>query len=361
MNQIITKKQFFCLLFFFLTFWLSAQASSFTSSVALFPLWGDNEGIVDSFGEELFISINAQDNFVPWWVDMTNLPSDVPIGGFPPYVCPSPSTTRTSPFAVTGEVIQQRSTGLWRLRLYLWRMTDSRLIISDELSARDLDDCRSILPYILTWMFSQTREESVVRVVEQPTEQIRTIYFTASEPTKWLYLGLRGGGSMRIYSDMDAYIAHPDRSEIVSYENFHFAFHTNLQFSSFLGLQLEALYTRVLADKLESWSFMFPFMLKGSYRTGTISIAGFAGCYFWVPLGEVTNIENKYNFIPEDPPLGYTAGIMLGNKVGPGYIFIDVRWASDFKDHVNEFTKEHFHRSIFSLSLGYELGFFTKK
>ncbi|MDR1858575.1 MAG: hypothetical protein LBQ69_03810 [Treponema sp.] len=332
--------------------------------MAFIPFWGDDPGIVQGFGNEVYIGIRALEGFTPIRIDMTNVPPDVPPGGFPPYVCPSPSTTRESPYAITGEATLDKRTGQWRLRLNLWRMSDNRLIISDELTAADQEDCRNILPSILTWMFSWAKEEESAQTIKQ----IQIVYFTPTEPPKWLYLGLRGGGSMRIYSDQKGM----DSDQSIFYDNFHFAFHANLQFLSFLGIQLEAIYTHILGDshtpnndqRLESSSFIFPFMLRASYRLGSISLAAFGGGYYWVPIGEITNSVTKSPYVPYkgEVLLGYVAGIMFGNKVGPGYLYFDIRWASDFSDHgnVNDSGKG-FHRNMFSVGLGYELGLIAKK
>jgi len=359
----LIQKSFFCFLFFFPAFWLNAQARV-TSSVAIFPLWGEDKDIAEGFGEELFSGIRALDDYIPWWVDMTNIPPDVPTGGFPPYVCPSPSTTGVSPLAITGEVILNKSNGLWRLRLYLWRMADSRLVISDELSTRDQEECRNILPYILTWIFSQAKEDPPVRlVVEQSSEQQRAIFFTADVPPSWLYLGLRLGGSIRIYSGLNSGKIFQGHDQLSTYDNFHFAFHAYGQLLSYLGIQIEAMFTHILDNYylFESWSFTFPLMLRFSYRIGTMTLSVLGGAYVWIPVGEISNENNKYTYIPRDPPLGYTAGIMFGNKIGPGSIFLDVRWASDFRRHVkNNNPYDSFIRSMVNISFGYELSFFEK-
>ena len=345
----LQKILFSCLLLLFTAGWLCAQGNE-RKAVAFLPFWGDNQDIVRGFGNEVYTGIGALEGYIPFRVDMNNLPRDVPPGGFPPYVCPSASMINRAPFAITGEIAVEPRTGQYRLRLYLWRMSNTRLIISDELAAYNQEECRDILPSILNWMFSQAQEE--LPVID-PGVRYQAIYITPTEPLKWLYLGLRTGGSMRIYSDLSDIPS--DRNEMLFYDNLHVAFHVNFQFTSFLGLQLEAMYNHIFENQYEPASMMFPFMLRASYRLGSISLAAFGGGYYWMPIGDA-------NYAPEGLEFGYTAGIMFGNRIGPGYLYLDIRWASDLTNHrhIDDGIGGSFRRSMFSIGIGYELGIIAK-
>jgi len=124
------------------------------SSVALVPFWGSNQNIIDQFDAELYAAVGNMKDFQPVQIDMTNLPDDVPPGGFPPFVCPSPSLIKTNPLALTGEVTRT-DTGSLTLRLYLWEMRDFRLVFTSKLTARNMSEYRLLLPGLLEKLFSQ--------------------------------------------------------------------------------------------------------------------------------------------------------------------------------------------------------------
>jgi hypothetical protein len=96
-------------------------------------------------------------------------------------------------------------------------------------------------------------------------------------------------------------------------------------------------------------------MLRASYRLGSISLAAFGGGYYWMPIGDA-------NYAPEGLEFGYTAGIMFGNRIGPGYLYLDIRWASDLTNHrhIDDGIGGSFRRSMFSIGIGYELGIIAK-
>ena len=355
------KKPFLGILFFFIALGLNAQ-QGWKKYVALVPFWGENQDIINQFGEELFDGVGDMNDYSPLQIDMTHLPPDVPEGGFPPYICPSPSLIEGAPFAITGEVSWEKDNSQWRLRLYLWQMSDKRLIFSDDLVALNQAECRMFLPGLLDWMFSWI--ETPTQIALPPTQSKIVLVPEPTEPPKWLYLGMKVGGSVRVYSNLvpDTSWEGVNRNRIALYNNFHGAFHANVQFIPYLGIQAEAIYTHIFDDdfRFESWSFTFPLMLRISFRKGGLSLAALGGGYIGLPLGEILDTKNKYTYIPEEPNIGYTAGMMFGNRVGPGYIIVDLRWFSDFHYYISEPMERYFHRNAFSVSIGYEIGLFLK-
>jgi hypothetical protein len=126
------------------------------SSVALVPFWGDDENIIERFGAELYTAVGNMKDFRPVRIDMTNLPDNVPEGGFPPFICPSPSLIKSNPLALTGEVART-DTGSLTLRLYLWEMKDTRLVFTSTLTARNMSEYRLLLSGLLEKLFSQIK------------------------------------------------------------------------------------------------------------------------------------------------------------------------------------------------------------
>ena len=125
-----------------------------TQSVALVPFWGSDQNIINQFGAEVYTAVGNMKDFRPVRIDMANLPSNVPEGGFPPFICPSPSLIKANPLALTGEVTRNDN-GSLSLRLYLWEMADTRLVFTSTLTARNMNEYKLLLPGLLEKLFSQ--------------------------------------------------------------------------------------------------------------------------------------------------------------------------------------------------------------
>jgi hypothetical protein len=148
------------------------------------------------------------------------------------------------------------------------------------------------------------------------------------------------------------------------------------QILSFLSIQTEALFTMDTAtfwmrdsnddihkEEYSSQSLMFPLVLKGTIRTGRFLIAPFVGMYGILPLSSGYSIDG--------PPIGFTAGSAFGVQVGPGTLFLDARYAVDLKETVWDERPDYwpsarpddypsYQRSMLSLTVGYEWGFFKQ-
>jgi hypothetical protein len=202
-------------------------------------------------------------------------------------------------------------------------------------------------------------------------------------PQYWLYLGFRAGYSGRTYvkpSSVDLYI----ESKTVG-SSFEVGVQASFQPLSFLAIQAEGLFTmdnspfrayvrpgdignyNLVSHEYRSFSLMFPVVLKGTFRPNRFLIAPLAGVYFIVPMGTMTIPESATSDYSYVPSMGFTAGIQLGMKLGPGNIFVDTRYAADLGDvelaapFNGDKGKALYRRSMVSVSLGYEWGFFKKK
>ncbi|MDR2304892.1 MAG: hypothetical protein LBE10_09940 [Treponema sp.] len=225
-------------------------------------------------------------------------------------------------------------------------------------------------------------------------EEIDTGRFGAEEPedpavlpaaekgldTDWLYLGLRAGPSLRFYtpSDDTPYTGNDTLSVALD-----IALQANLQVLSFLSVQTEAVFTwdnaslwayigpSLAADydyrytvDYTAFSFQFPFILKFDFFPGRFRLSPFAGMYCLVPLGELEssvslNNEKEFSSYEIFPSVGFLGGLSGAAKFGPGMIIADLRYAADLGDFKTGGT-ELFNRSMISITVGYELGFFTK-
>ena len=223
----------------------------------------------------------------------------------------------------------------------------------------------------------------------------------------WLYLGLRGGGGINT-----AYTG-SSTEPIFNFDStepsfgWNGAFSINGQITDWLGIQVEFMYTHDTI-KLNSlggsvvetdgmWldsgggdgeftfnSFMIPILAKVSFMPGNFYFAGFGGVYFGIPFGEM-----KFNgtlqagewqgiFKPVNTNIGLMFGGNIGYHIGPGILFIDVRYTMDlstmkfepvegswsmWNDYITKWRfmpDLEFSRNKFLFSIGYKVGFFNK-
>jgi hypothetical protein len=366
------KKQLLYVFFLFLPLCLFAQTGN-REMVAVIPFWGINENIQKQFADEVLNGINRLAGYRATLIDMTNIPEDVPEGGYEPNVCPSPSLTRGIPFAMTGEITEDFETGGWAMRVYLWRMEGTRLIYSDRLTAMDRETCRLILPGLLDWIFGFLKEpESPVIVTPGGGDGgDRAIIYQPKEPNHWLYMGLRGGISMKILADpgppFDPIYDDPPTFTTMNVGNAAFTlawmFPDNAIFASPFGLQAEVLFDWDFKE-FEYMRIAFAGVLRTHlYREGKASITLLTGGFF-----ALNPFENDNGFTgPVDSEgkslgmWGLTGGITAGQKFGPGYLYLELRWIGDlFYPTWNEDGKG-FKRHLVGLCIGYEFGIITKK
>lgn len=354
--------------------------------VAAVPAKGGTPEILNVFNPVLLGAMDKIPGYRPVPVDMENLPPDVPQGGFPPYVCPSPSMTGDAPYAMTGEVFFDDELGSWHLRLYFWQMEGTRLIYTDELVAGNGEECAEYLPGLLQWLFAwldktAAADEEPVAGAEEPVEEEGgEVKEEENAPLllsaeKWLYLGVRAGSSLRFYTRPQ--INHFYERGTFDYYNISAALQVSVQIIRLLAVQAELIWTTdyasfntisqlpplsVSAAPFKSQSLMLPVSAKFTYRKDSLMTALFAGAYFILPLGQMENTAMGGNFAYGlTMPLGYTAGLNIGMKAGPGHLFLDIRWAADLADTMKPDGTIIYKRSMISLSVGYEFGLINKK
>jgi len=372
---------FLCILFMLFPLRLFAQQSEDTQ-VALFPFWGAEEEAVAQFGVELYEAMLEKEDFRPIWIDMSDLPPDIPPGGFPPSVSPSPALTGDAPFAITGTIFHNPQ-GHRHLRLYLWKMADNRPLFIDEMIAENREIVNVIMPFMLRWLFTWIPDDEPPVVVLPPPPPPPTIlegqhmivYRDGIEvPDRWLYLGLRAGGNVQIFDPQLFYTGSIfDDGWRTDDLDFHFesvsaAIHLHLQFLGirldpsilFLGLQIEGIATQDFGN--EMFSLTLPALLRLTLRRGTSSFSLLGGAYMFMPLSLFWD-EPGIRFRSDESigPFagwGYAFGFSMGNRVGPGNLFVEMRWSNDmFTSRIVDYSR----RNVASVSVGYELGLFNRR
>jgi hypothetical protein len=204
---------------------------------------------------------------------------------------------------------------------------------------------------------------------------------------RWLYAGLRGGGSFRTYTLPE--LAKDYHADIPDY-SYEAAFQFAFRFMPFMSLQAEAVFTQDRArfrgseyhksddqswfifytDSYSSTSLLFPLTVKIPLVFDPYIISPFGGIYWALPLGKMTKRSNSatgktgefdYDLTGR---FGITAGVDLGIRLGPGILFLDARYGGDFGEiliQVDDGTTISYKRAMLSVSIGYELALLNKR
>jgi hypothetical protein len=208
--------------------------------------------------------------------------------------------------------------------------------------------------------------------------------------SRWIYLGLRGGISPRLYvfeGDLLTEIGFTWETALqVEFQFLRFPWG---QRNVFLALQGEGILTM---DKFNIpdadgnisekafFSLMAPLLLKVNYKPGPFALSFYGGVYYiwYLPVNdsgeEAVQPALREGVNPGFPEffdslgildaLGYSAGFKFGVKVGKrGTIFLDLRYSSDIgiTEIGGTSPPMSYRRHVPSLSLGFELGLFNRK
>jgi TolB-like protein len=204
--------------------------------------------------------------------------------------------------------------------------------------------------------------------------------------TRLFYVGLRGGVGARSYELNEdlwgphAYTSVQQEGGGGLYYSGDFAVQASIQIFKFLALQAEAVFSVPTYDVaietgyadtsgVSGWdaycrysAMMVPVLAKLTFRPGIFLLAGFGGGYLAIPLGGMgIYIERQGTEFGYDvtPTWGFIAGGNIGIKLGPGTLFLDIRYARDLQDI--QIKGDWGSRSVYrrggpAFSMGYEFG-----
>ena len=262
----------------------------------------------------------------------------------------------------------------WFFHLDIVEAATGKTIVAQELAFKRREDVYEFFPVLIFTMLANvplTKDlgTPIAPVVEAP--KVPSQY--------WLYAGLRAGSSMRIYTRATA--APFLESETNHWENVNFAIYASYNFWFFLDIQAEVMISNEFAPfqsfifdhnqgmatlrgaPFTGWSMMVPVMLKASFRREPVFASVLGGVYLNIPLGDMQNeaMGGSFPYVFEFP-LGYTVGVSVGTKAGPGRIMLDFRWAQDLSPAIKASSGEPlFTRSMMIFAISYEFPFFRKK
>jgi hypothetical protein len=193
--------------------------------------------------------------------------------------------------------------------------------------------------------------------------------------TKRFSLGLRSGASLHFYDTGDAYQgASPEPGVSVDFAA-QFAIHLH----KYAAIQLETIvtadsmnlsftedvtdaggvhmYTREVKRSFNSRSLLVPLLAKGTFKPDIFSLSVFGGAYLGIPLGKMeytaNGVSQEINF---DLAVGIVAGGSFGIHLGPGELFLDVRYMRDLSEtgvKISGASQKPYTRSMALFGLGY--------
>jgi hypothetical protein len=334
--------------------------------VAVLPFIGD-AGPARSFNQAVSGAVEAMETYSPRNVSTrtveaagVRIPTDMP---------PVRELVPGARFALTGGVYPGSYSGEYYLQLWLWDMSNSTMIYTDDLIYQDITEGLESLPGLVEWLFSH--------IVLVPAE-------AGDAETGWveklISAGVRTGVSQRWYTEPEQFVP---GAQALNFEGGLFA---SLYVNSLLSVQAEldvtfdnlvyrgiddvggvGGYVPALAnEKYTAWSLMFPVFVKATFRPGKFRLAPFGGFYAFVPLGDASyrkhpgGDETSFSW-SSAAPLGYVLGFEAAMKLGPGILLADLRFGGDFgTTAIDSGGGTSYQRSFLALGLGYSFGFIDR-
>ncbi|MFP3090866.1 hypothetical protein LQZ21_11130 [Treponema sp. TIM-1] len=358
-----------------------------TKSVALMTFLGDDLGIGAQFQDGVDREVLALGGYTTHRISAEEFPQSLSLS---PDYPPDRIYLGDLQYSLTGEYYVDMD-DLQHFQLWLWNSRNGSLVYTDEMVFEDMEEANSYLPPMVSWIFSHIPVESYINVTTVTNENTNSIEepvvstVEESSAPKHIFrgklnLGIRGGG---VYTTYGANISvggyGSGQSQGFSGEG---ALMLEFRIFKLFGIQVEGVFThdtfkvvKVITqptqevratDHYMGMSLMFPLLLKMPIETGVFTISPFAGAYYVMPIGELTQIANEsgqenvsYTYVV-DPPLGLILGLEGGLRLGPGELFADLRFSRDIGTTMIR-QGIQYSRSRLTLSLGYKFRLWERR
>jgi hypothetical protein len=344
--------------------------------VAMMAFLGDDLAQSDQLRGVVVREVEGLAEYTPLHISSDTYPE---ILNFRPDEPPDPKYLGEAPYVLTGEYYFDTE-DLGHFQLWLWNSADGSLVYTDELVAENIEEAESYLPALVSWVFSRIPPppapvQLVVdlrgMVEEVMTERGRE---EVGEPASFsrFYLGLRTGGAASAYYSRTTERYDAGMSQGFGVELAFMAEYRPCRYLSFLGeavFSLDAFKVfRVnqvgnqdihTTSQYTALSAFFPLLIKAPFEVASFSISLLAGVYFILPLGQIVDERGSYPY-RVDLPLGFMVGMEMGHTLGPGDLFVSLRYSRDLGmtmvDSGLQYTPN---RVVFSI--GYRFGFLKTK
>ncbi|MDR1127760.1 MAG: hypothetical protein LBL20_00480 [Treponema sp.] len=380
----------------FLPFAVFAEETKLTTAVQIMPITGTNLEDAEPIMEAMVAEVQRTEGFTI--VQSNAMRADT--------VNPTDASSEAE-YSISGTLVEEVGDMLFQISL--WRLSDSSLLLSEEMVYVDLEEALDLVPILVWSLLGNIPAKSMLEDLNWRT--------------KWLYLGLLTGGTVAWNKELQGYTG--DGDKVSDFNGSGLGFSPSASFTMmvpFLGIPVKGdpkVYLELQTEVHFSWewagysyhytntvpkesvnknglwtdeysffSFTFPLMLKVEFSYGPLMLAPYGGAYFYLPLGEAQSRTNRLadniegnalpgSYLEEDSstvkvsvdgiPLGMTFGFYTGIKMGPGALVIDMRYARDFgrlkfEDNGGKSALNGQYITIdrhkFTLMVGYEIGLF---
>jgi hypothetical protein len=266
----------------------------------------------------------------------------------------------------------------------LYNVPNFDLIGTQEMAYASQDEVMGLLAFFC-WSLSSNLPPD-----DRPTEP-QVIYVEGDTladdivwKNKWLYMGLDAGLSFRLYNstqESDAHIFTAGttfnaglRMEVqfahfmVKTTYFSFSFETGvditqekLNWRDYSPTGDHIIPLDITGEGSSGLNLSFPGLLKFNYKPGIFATSLYGGAYVILPLD-----DSKYV-----PPMGISAGLNAGVKLGPGILYIDFQYGHDLGAKEFHYSADVgitkglernivYKRQMFTLAVGYKFGFLDR-
>jgi hypothetical protein len=255
------------------------------------------------------------------------------------------------------------------ITLMLYKTETGDLIVTSGMAYQTLEE---MYDWNLTMIYRVMANAPIEQtIVYQPAAAVSSgLGFglgSGIEPDHWLHLGVRMGYSRHFYTNTglgkNKYL-----ESLVFGNTVEGAIEASIQLKPFIGIQTGLIFTGedipLHTDEVNSgqithpqynykaFSLIFPILAKGTFHWDRILLNPLLGFYVPITLSRDLIVT---------VPLGLTAGLNVGVRLGPGNLFFDLRYSFDFGETRRVDEEFSYVRSMLSLSVGYSFKLNEKK
>ncbi|MDR0690187.1 MAG: hypothetical protein LBG08_08010 [Spirochaetaceae bacterium] len=345
--------------------------------VATMPFLGDDLAQSAQLRSVVVREVEGLAEYTPRHISSDSFPETL---DFRPDEPPDPKYLGEMPYVLTGEYYFDTE-DLGHFQLWLWNSADGSLVYTDELVAEDIEEAESYLPALVSWVFSrippppppvQLTVDLRGMVEEVMGERNRGTETGEPVPFSRLYLGMRVGGAVNAYYSRTTDRYDAGMSQGFGGEAAFMVEYRPWRYLSFLG---EAVFSLDVfkvfkinqvgnqdihtTSQYTALSVYFPLMIKTPIEVGPFSISLFAGAYYILPLGQIVDEGASYSY-RIDLPLGLMVGMDMGHSLGPGDLFVSLRYGRDLGMTMAHSGLQYTPNRV-ALSVGYRFGFLKGK